>query len=268
MGRVVYPNQIDSATVQIFGSGGAEITGVLSNASLQIGTETPIAATINGMVLSATIPNNHALGEFTFTWTWTQTANLYGTGPVTSTEQAAYPVTIIAQPSGSSQSYAPANVSRQCVRLVEPADTTVEQIVDGSLAIYANIPYTVLRGYVTNFPSFGPDTVNFSYVDTSGQPDNYVFNCTLWMSDNAYIFVSADQGTQFGIASIRADFWQANAVAINTRNSEASAVPLMPCSNSSRYDWPPFLPNQEYPSLLIVDGVVINPGTTQNPNVI
>jgi hypothetical protein len=262
--RVAFPNQLVTFTVQVFVAG-QPVTAALSDATLTIGGGSPLTCTIQGMDLLVTVPNDQSLGLTTFDWQWTQVVD-----GVTSTQTASYPVTIIAQPSGSSQSYVPANVSRQCVRLVQPDDGTVEQIngAGNALAIYVSMPYILLRAYAANFQGTGPDLLSISYVDPLGQSGTYSINCTLWMSDNAYILISADNGTQFAIASVNANFWQNNAQAINARNTAASFPALMPCSNASRYDYPALLANRQIPSLFIYDGVVLSSGTSSSPTVV
>lgn len=93
--RFAYPNQLVSFTVQAFGGGGSPEPAVLSNATLVIGSDPPISATISGQSLLATVPAGQALLPTTFTWNWTQIVegNTSSPGPVS------YSVNIVAAPS-------------------------------------------------------------------------------------------------------------------------------------------------------------------------
>jgi hypothetical protein len=269
-GREAIQNQTVSLFVQFFGGGGAPEVGTLLSGTLTIGSGSPITCAINGQTLLATVPFDQSLGLTTFLWQWSQIVQ-----SVTSSQSVSYAVTIISQPSGSSQSYVPANVSRQCLRLCEPDDRTVEQFIltsdprNPTLAIYLyGVPYNMLRSNVANFPSTGPDLVSISYIDSLGQGGVLTINCVLWMSDNGYCMISADNGWQFYFASIRGDFWQANAETINTRNSNAGATALMPCLNAVGYDFSTLLPNQLMPNLQIDNGVTMTSGSAIGPNVV
>jgi len=257
-----YQNQTVTRYIWFFGPGGVMESGTVNSGTLVIGDGDPITCTIVGQNLVATVPANQELGLTTFAWSWNQTT-LQGVtsdqGPIT------VDVEILGAPSGSSQSYVPANVARQCMRLAQPADTTVEQIstsgdvnIGYTLAVYINIPYSLLRSVAANLPSSGMDLVSFSYVDTLGQPGTLTINATLWMSDAGYCFISADNGTQFLIAGVRSNFFDDNAQLINTRNTNNAVTPLQPCANPARYGYNNPLPNQPVPSVWYYDGVLIN----------
>lgn len=265
--KQAYPNTLVTYTIQIF-VGGNPATGTLSNASLTLNGGSAIPGTVSGMDISVLIPNDQPIAnDVPVALTWTQVV-----GGNTSTQTASYLIDIVPQPSGSSQSFVPTNITRQCLRLCEPADTTDEQIVfdrgQAHLQIYCTPPYSILRSIFANLPSSGPDLLVMSYVDASGQPGQLGINCVLYMSDNSYIFVTADNGVQVAVASINAAFFDANAVEINTRNATAGALPILPCANASRYDWPVLLPNQAIPGVFIYDGVLISSSTSSTPNVI
>lgn len=262
-GREAFQNQTVSLYVQFFGAGGAPETGTLVSGTLTIGDGSPITCTISGQTLLATVPFSQELGLTTFLYNWQQIVQ-----GVTSDQSVSFPVTIIAQPSGSSQSYVPPNTTRQCMRLCEPDDRTDEQYNSGNLAIYCNPPYSILRSIFANLPNSGPDLVSFSYVDGTGQAGTLTINCWLWMSDNSYILVSADNGVQMAIASINANFVDTYATPINTRNTNSGTAPLSPCANASRYDYPVLLPNQAIPNVWYYDGVLLASNTSSSPTII
>lgn len=267
--KQAYPNTLVTYTIQIF-VGGNPATGTLSNASLTLDGGSAIPGTVSGMDISVLIPNDQPIAnDVSVALTWTQVV-----GGNTSTQTASYFIDIVAAPTGSSQSYVPTNIVRQCHRLAEPADTTVEQFVASedprspSLAIYIDIPYPILRSAAANLPSSGPDLVSFNYVDAQGNAGVVSINCTLWMSDNGYVFISANNGVQYLIASVRADFWQTNAPTINARNTMNGATTLQACANAIRYGMPALLTNQAIPSLFIYDGQTLSSATSSTPNVI
>jgi hypothetical protein len=250
--REAVPNQLVSLTVQVF-VGGSPVTAVLSSATLTIGSGSPITCTVLGMDLLATVPNSQSLGNTTFSWSWSQTVS-----GVTSAQTATYPVTIVAQPTGSSQSYAPINYVRKCVRLMEPDDGTVEQINANALTVYVDMPYAILRAYAGNLPGSGPDLLVVNYTDNLGQPQQFAANCWMWMSDAGYVILSADQGTQFLVSGVNGAFFDANALAINTRNANAGIPALLGCANASRFGYDTLLTNQVRPTVFIYDGQDIN----------
>lgn len=267
--KQAYPNQNVGFELSGFGPDGMppSVFIVLSGSGT-IDGGSPITGTVIGVTVFITIPANQSLGTITLALSWSQNLN----GVVSNQGPVDYLVDIIAAPSGSSQSFVPTNITRQCLRLCEPADTTDEQIVfdrgQAHLQIYCTPPYSILRSIFANLPSSGPDLLVMSYVDASGQPGQLGINCVLYMSDNSYIFVTADNGVQVAVASINAAFFDANAVEINTRNATAGALPILPCANASRYDWPTLLPNEAIPLVFYYDGILISSGTSSSPNVI
>lgn len=150
-------------------------------------------------------------------------------------------------------------VSRQCRRLAEPSDMTVEQSYASpfQLQITISLPLAIVQKYAALIPNSGADTLIINYTDEFNQPNTISRSVTLWMSDNGYIFLSTDGLTQLLVASVNGAFFDANAVNINTRNTNASATPLLPCSNASRYDTPKLLTRELLPLVQIYDGVYI-----------
>jgi hypothetical protein len=144
---------------------------------------------------------------------------------------------------------------------MEPDDATVEQYVDGNLSIYVDMPYIVARNCIPNLPTTGPDTLTITFADSLAQQTVWSTNCSMWMSDNGYVIISADNGKQYLIASVQGGFFDANAAAINARNIAANIPQLMPCANALRYDAPAVLPNQTQPQTWWYDGVLTENGS-------
>ncbi len=150
-------------------------------------------------------------------------------------------------------------VSRNCIRLAEPSPSTYEQSNTSpfTLQVTVTLPIAIVRAYASLIPTTGPDTLVINYSDEYGQADTLTRNVTLWMSDNAYLVISPDGLNQLAVASVDGSFYDANAVNINTRNTNASATALLPCSNASRYDAPKMITNQQLPLVQIFDGTYV-----------
>lgn len=166
--------------------------------------------------------------------------------------------------SSSSSGFVP--VSRQCIRLNEPLATTIETLTfTGNLVITFEMAYEQILKYASLFPSSGLDTINVVYSDALGQQSTMTRNVTLWGSDEGWIFISSDGASQLLIASVNGNFYNANAQAIDNRNSAARATPLAPCVNPARYGWPTFIPNQTQPTTFIRDGLPVAANETPVP---
>lgn len=155
-------------------------------------------------------------------------------------------------------------VSRQCARLAEPSSFTFEQIGQGNLLITITLPIAQVNQYASLIPNIGPDTLIMNYTDSLGQAQQFTRNVTFICSDYGYVFLSADQSTQLLIASVNPTFWQTYAASINSRNVAASASPLLPCCNASRYGANVLLAGQAIPTEFIYNGILLDSGSSSS----
>lgn len=153
---------------------------------------------------------------------------------------------------------------RQCARLAEPDERTDEQYNAGSLTVTIYLPYDVAKHWAAQIPNSGADTLVMNYTDYLGQPGTLAVAVTLWMSDNGYVFLTINQGTQLLVASVNPTFWDTYVTTVNARNVTALAVPLLPCANALRYDYPALLPNTQTPTIWVRDGVQLSPSSSSS----
>lgn len=165
----------------------------------------------------------------------------------------------------SSLSLAPAAVSgvtRTCTRLAHPDPRTIENYTSGVVNITVWLPFDIVNKYAPMIGNYGLDNLVINFTDYLGQSNQISRLVTFWASDEGWIFLSADQGTQFLIANVIGSVYDTNAAAINARNTSSSVSSLKPCGDQQRYDYPRLLCAQTRPSSAFIrDGLVVTSGT-------